>query len=83
MEEKRQWILVTRKLANEATEQEFIELDYLLNENPNLHQSIEALEAMWNIHNGNTNEEIINERVQAIIQKSKTNGTAKHEAFIK
>ncbi|GAA3959533.1 hypothetical protein [Mucilaginibacter dorajii] len=41
------WMLVTRKLANEATEKELAELDLALKQNPAFHNSLKQLFDWW------------------------------------
>jgi len=41
------WILVTKKLANEATEKELSELDSLLKQNPKAYNSLKLLFDWW------------------------------------
>jgi putative ABC transport system permease protein len=48
------WELATRKLANEASEEELRELDFLLAENPNLKNSLNELFDWWDNEPENT-----------------------------
>src|SRR6266487_2372778 len=48
MEQERLWILLARKLAHEASEEELIEFENLLRENPEIHLSAETLHQLWN-----------------------------------
>jgi hypothetical protein len=41
------WMLVTRKMANEATAKELAELDLLLKQNPIAHNSLNAIFDWW------------------------------------
>ena len=41
------WRLVTRKLANEATEEELCKLDQLLKQYPDIHNAIMHLTEWW------------------------------------
>lgn len=41
------WMLVTKKMANEATEKELSELDSLLKQNPIAHNSLKLLFDWW------------------------------------
>jgi putative ABC transport system permease protein len=41
------WMLVTKKIANEATEKELKELDSLLNQNPIARNSLKLLFDWW------------------------------------
>lgn len=49
MNEDRIWILVARKLAEEATVEEVQELTELLRQNPELSYSIEVFSDWWNV----------------------------------
>ncbi len=41
------WMLVTRKLANEASEEELAELDNAVKQNPHFHNSLKLLFDWW------------------------------------
>ena len=45
--ENRAWFLFTKKLTGEATDAESRELNHLLSAQPELHQELQALEALW------------------------------------
>lgn len=70
MNKQRLWILLARKLADEATMKELIELEYLLSENIHLHAGIEALIVMWKKDNNGFNKENVGNKVTSIIKKA-------------
>ena len=45
--ENRIWNLVTEKLANEASEEDLDELNELLRQNPNIHNTMKPLIKWW------------------------------------
>jgi hypothetical protein len=45
--ENRLWLLLARKMADEATQDELIELEALVQKNPNAHYAIEILSLWW------------------------------------
>lgn len=49
MSQERFWVLVAKKIANEANEQELIELNKLLQDHPEWQFAIQNLESIWQI----------------------------------
>ena len=47
MLQDRTWLLIGRKMANEASPQELKELEEILRHNPELHFSLQALTELW------------------------------------
>ena len=50
MQKDRLWYLVSKKLAQEATAQELLELEELLREHPEMHYAIQHIQDLWKLH---------------------------------
>jgi len=61
LKEYRLWLLVSLKLSGEAGTEELRELDFLIQQNPDLSQQLEVLEALWK----KTNEQTVKNIEQA------------------
>jgi hypothetical protein len=67
-EENRLWILIGKKLADEATEEELKQLESFLKENPDWHYYIEILSAWWKLveYSGTQSEKVLNKLLDRI-----------------
>ncbi len=73
MQVDRIWLLMARKLSNEASPAELEELDSLLRKNPDEHYTLEVLTALWERRNGLNDDEIA-EKYEQHLQRMQSKG---------
>ncbi len=75
MQSERFWILLARKLAKEATEEELFELEYLLADDPEMSNLVETISVLWSIRvAGKRNREDVNKLLQRIDERKADGG---------
>ena len=70
---ERIWELISRKLTNEATEAELLELQSMLQKHPTEAYSLEILQGLWNAP-AKENKQYAEHQYNALIQKMQKNG---------
>lgn len=70
---ERIWELISRKLTNEATEAELLELQSMLQKHPTEAYSLEILQGLWNA-SAKENKQYAEHQYNSLIQKMQKNG---------
>lgn len=75
MLDDRTWLLIGRKMANEASQQELKELESILRSNPELHFSLQTLTDLWQKTPRNDHSEL-EEAYTRLLERMKESGPA-------